>query len=130
MQVSNRREQGERSRRYAVYSISRFVVSAPKADFRQQPFWGVGRLRLSSIRHAQPHVDKCIDSRLFCIHTNLGKVFFAELEYTQNKNFKEALFMSCCIAALAWCIEVFITVFAVIAVVISWCVDLFHFLFS
>ena len=65
MQVSNRREQGERSRRYAVYGIPRFVVSALKADCWQQPFRGVGRLRLSSIRHAQPHVDKCNDSRLF-----------------------------------------------------------------
>ena len=74
MQVSNRREQGERSRRYAVYSISRFVVSAPKADFRPHPFWGVGRLCLSVIRHAQPHMDKCNDLRLFCILTKIGEV--------------------------------------------------------
>ena len=43
----------------------------------QQPFWGVGRLRLSVTGIAEPQNDKRNDSRLFCIQTKFGK-FFAE----------------------------------------------------
>lgn len=38
------------------------------------PFRGVGRLCLSVIRHAQPHMDKCNDLRLSCIHTKNGMI--------------------------------------------------------
>jgi hypothetical protein len=31
----------------------------------QQPFWGVGRLRLSFLGFAEPHLGKCNDLRLF-----------------------------------------------------------------
>ena len=60
--------------------VSRFAVPAFKSVFgcmtkEQQPFWGVGRLCLSVIRHAQPHLGKCNDLRLFCIHTKFGEVF-------------------------------------------------------
>ena len=44
-----------------------------RIDQGQQPVWGVGRLCLSVIRHAQPHMDKCNDSRLFCFQKN-GRV--------------------------------------------------------
>ena len=53
--------------------VSRFVVPV-LCWYGQQPFRGVGRLRLSFIGIAEPHLDKCIDSRLFCIHTNFGEV--------------------------------------------------------
>ena len=39
----------------------------------QQPFWGVGRLRLSVTGIAEPQNDKRNDSRLFCIYTKFGK---------------------------------------------------------
>ena len=48
----------------------------PQFAYKQQPFWGVGRLRLSCKGFAEPRVDKCIDSRLFCIHSRAN--FFAE----------------------------------------------------
>ena len=37
----------------------------------QQPFRGVGRLRLSFLGNAEPHVNKCNDSRLFVFSQNL-----------------------------------------------------------
>ena len=40
----------------------------------QQPFWGVGRLRLSFLGFAEPHLGKCNDLRLFCILTKFGEV--------------------------------------------------------
>ena len=57
----------------------RFVVPTFRSVFGridqgQQPVWGVGRLCLSSIRHAQPHLGKRNDLRLFCIHTKYGEV--------------------------------------------------------
>ena len=45
-----------------------------RIDQGQQPVWGVGRLCLSSIRHAQPHLGKRNDLRLFCIHPKYGEV--------------------------------------------------------
>ena len=44
--------------------VSRIVVPV-SCWYGQQPFRGVGRLRLSFIGIAEPHLDKCIDSRLF-----------------------------------------------------------------
>ena len=79
MQISNRREQDERSRGYAVLRHASvchtdFLVGLWSYDQGQQPVWGVGRLCLSSIRHAQPHLGKRNDLRLFCIHTKYGEV--------------------------------------------------------
>ena len=55
----------------------------------QQPFWGVGRLRLSLKGCREPHTDKCNDLRLFCIHTKNLARFFAEwgklLNYNKEK---------------------------------------------
>ena len=63
--------------------VSRFVVSAIWLiygcfDQWQQPVWGVGRLRLSFIGIAEPHLDKCIDSRLFVFSLNLAKFLQSE----------------------------------------------------
>ena len=54
--------------------VSRFVVPV-SCWHGQQPFRGVGRLRLSFIGIAEPHLDKCIDSRLSCIFIKFGEVF-------------------------------------------------------
>ena len=41
----------------------------------QQPFWGVGRLRLSVMGSREPQDGKCNDSRLFFVFlTKFGKV--------------------------------------------------------
>jgi hypothetical protein len=42
----------------------------------QQPFWGVGRLRLSSKGIREPQLGKCNDLRLFCI---LKKVAYCSI---------------------------------------------------
>ena len=70
MQISNRREQDERSRGYAVLRHASvchtdFLVGLWSYDQGQQPFGGVGRLYLSFIRHAEPQGGKCNDLRLF-----------------------------------------------------------------
>ncbi len=54
--------------RRTLTQVCRFVVYLGLL-YKQQPFWGVGRLRLSVIGFAEPRLDKCNDSRLFCIHT-------------------------------------------------------------
>jgi hypothetical protein len=41
----------------------------------QQPFWGVGRLRLSSKGIREPQLGKCNDLRLFCILAKFGMNF-------------------------------------------------------
>lgn len=56
------------------YGMSRFVVSAFFADFRQQPVWGVGRLRLSVRGSLEPHLGKCNDSCLFLFPYKIGEV--------------------------------------------------------
>jgi hypothetical protein len=62
--------------------VSRFVVSAFFfADFRQQPVWGVGRLRLSVRGSLEPHLGKCNDLRLFCF---LQKLAWFLAEQGQN----------------------------------------------
>ena len=40
----------------------------------QQPFWGVGRLRLSNTGIAEPRLGKLQRSTPFCIRTKFGKV--------------------------------------------------------
>ena len=60
------------------FGISRFAMPAfqpvfGRIDQGQQPFGGVGRLRLSVIRHAQPHFGKCNDSRPFLYSDKIGK---------------------------------------------------------
>ena len=60
--------------RYASVCRADFSVGFGRIDQGQQPVWGVGRLCLSSIRHAQPHLGKRNDLRLFCIHTKYGEV--------------------------------------------------------
>ena len=47
------------------------------------PVWGVGRLRLSFLGFAEPHLGKCDDLRLFCIHTNL--VLSGTVEQERNQ---------------------------------------------
>ncbi len=42
----------------------------------QQPFWGVGRLRLSCTGIAEPQSDKCNDLRLFCSLTKFGMALY------------------------------------------------------
>ena len=69
--------------------VSRFVVPV-SCWYGQQPFRGVGRLRLSFIGIAEPHLDKCIDSRLFCIH----KIWQKSLQNRVNSkgvNYMEAV---------------------------------------
>ena len=61
------------------YGMLQFVVPTFRSVFGridqgQQPVWGVGRLCLSSIRHAQPHLGKRNDLRLFCILTKFGTI--------------------------------------------------------
>ena len=51
--------------RYASVCDADFLSVFGRIDQGQQPVWGVGRLCLSVIRHAQPHMDKCNDLRLF-----------------------------------------------------------------
>ena len=53
--------------------VSRFVVPV-SCWYGQQPFRGVGRLRLSFLDNAEPRMDKCNDSRLFFIPTRFGGV--------------------------------------------------------
>ena len=57
--------------------VSRFVVPV-SCWHGQRPFRGVGRLRLSFIGIAEPHLDKCIDSRLFVFSLNLAKFLQSE----------------------------------------------------
>ena len=52
--------------RRTLTQICRFTVYLGLL-YQQQPFWGVGRLRLSCKGIREPHLDKCNDSRLFCI---------------------------------------------------------------
>ena len=59
--------------------VSRFVVPV-LCWYGQQPFRGVGRLRLSFIGIAEPHLDKCIDSRLSCIFKELTKFLLGRSE--------------------------------------------------
>ena len=42
----------------------------------QQPFWGVGRLRLSVIGFAEPRLGKLQRSTPFCIHAKFGSVHY------------------------------------------------------
>ena len=65
------RGQGERSRRHAVFRRASvccigFLAGAwSYNDQRQQPVWGVGRLRLSVSGGLEPRSGKCNDLRLF-----------------------------------------------------------------
>ena len=60
------------------FGIPRFVVSAKKAEFWQQLFRGVGRLRLSCKGVREPRLGKCNDSRLFVSFQNLAKFFVVQ----------------------------------------------------
>jgi hypothetical protein len=73
-----KRGQGERSRRhtvllYASVCHTDFLVGLWLYDQRQQPVWGVGRLRLSFRGSREPRMDKCNDLRLFCILSKFGE---------------------------------------------------------
>jgi len=56
------------------FAMPTFRVGLWSYDQGQQPFWGVGRLRLSVIGFAEPQGGKCNDLRLFCILTKFGEV--------------------------------------------------------
>ena len=58
----------------------------------QQPFWGVGRLCLSFLGNAEPRVDKCNDSRLFCISTKNDTILCGIGEKLQWCNYYGGLF--------------------------------------
>ena len=58
------------------FAMPTFRVGLWSYDQGQQPFWGVGRLRLSVIGFAEPQGGKCNDLRLFCIHTKFGEVHY------------------------------------------------------
>ena len=68
------RGQGERSRRYAVLRCISVCRTSIFNWFRQQPFWGVGRLRLSFSGSLEPRLGKCNDSRPFLYPYKFGEV--------------------------------------------------------
>jgi hypothetical protein len=49
------------------FAMPTFRVGLWSYDQGQQPFWGVGRLRLSFLGFAEPRLDKCNDLRLFFV---------------------------------------------------------------
>ena len=53
--------------RYASVCRADFLSVFGRIDQGQQPVWGVGRLYLSFIRHAEPQGGKCNDLRLFFV---------------------------------------------------------------
>ena len=78
-QISPVREQGGRSRRYAVLRrtsvcrnrlFNRFLVVWPRATARL----GRGSFVFIVLGNAEPRLGKCNDLRLFCIHTKYGEV--------------------------------------------------------
>ena len=73
--------------------VSRFVVTGFLAGSwsygqGQQPFWGVGRLRLSCKGIAEPQSDKCNDSRLFYSY-RIGVIFVTGAELLHDFLCKE-----------------------------------------